>query len=153
MGGAHYKPERARCFLRQALRLWEALPLEARNLQHRMVIQVFADGPLRCDLDACLEIEDDMVNHALLFDFMVPLRFVQVVERILEAAHRALNVEAANVGHNIISLVLRAQELTRSLALREDVILDLVQGFDCARRIRICSRNFRGHVGHPFLRK
>ena len=151
-GACHHHEGKARQWLRAALDKWKALSPEAQAVQHVKVVELFGPdllGPVESYLaDEKTSIEDfPELEH-----FLAPLRLAQVAERIMEGAHKEMDAgENSSAGSALVSLNMRAPELSKLLALRPALFFDLMAAYESVRRIRNFGRIFPGHAHHPLL--
>ena len=88
LGGAHPELEKARSCLKRALMLWEDLPEDAKDMQHKKAQELLQPGRLRDELRKFIEHDMALEELPVLEAYLAPLAFVQVAERIIEAAHK-----------------------------------------------------------------
>ncbi|CAK9096475.1 unnamed protein product [Durusdinium trenchii] len=92
-GGCHPMPDVARKALAKAKQLWDDLPSNAREAQHPIARNLF-DGEqetLTQELASFISSSDQVLeDFPALEAFLAPFTFVQVAERLIEAAHKDL---------------------------------------------------------------
>ena len=150
LGGTHSSTDLSKGCLRKALRLWGELPEAARPLQHSKAQELF--GPLRDELERYLLPESSLQDCPLLEQFLAPLTFVQVAERIIEGAHKDIGDLPKFHSMTALSITLRAPQLNRCLALQPAAFTVLLEAFGCARKIRRFAQHFPGFSNHPLLK-
>eukprot|EP00439_Symbiodinium_sp_Y106_P042972 s6775_g5.t1 len=122
LGGCHHQQEVSKSQLGRAKALWDDLPPGSHALQHPLCRQLFAEGSLREELLLYIKSADPLCEYPLLERFLAPLTFVQITERIIEAAHKELGLLTSG-----------------RLA---------VECFTEGRRLRHFADQFPGHAGH-----
>ena len=125
LGGCRPNLLKSKDLLRNALALWDDLPHDAQQLQHTLACQLFLPGPLRRELDSYLTDDDAFLEDVpLLAEFLAPLTFTQVAERIIEAAHKEMGTVSKAKSPAALSVALRSSELNRRLALQDSFFGD-----------------------------
>ena len=151
LGGTHPDIEKAKACLRRARFLWEELSEDARLLQHQKARELFETEVLRDELNKFLTSDAELGEVPGLEAYLAPLTFVQVAERIIEAAHKDIGGPAKHGTLSVMSIRVRAPELLRTLALEAESFQQLVDAFDAARRVRTFAESFPCYARHPDL--
>ena len=151
LGGTHADPAKARKCLQEAQSLWHDLPEDARSMQHVMAQELFSPGPLRDDLQRFVSDCEPLNACPRLEEYLAPLTFVQIAERIIEGAHKDLGTLPKRHSMTALSIQLRAPELNRSLPLKPDSFESLLEQFVIARKVRRFSDVFPCFKAHPLF--
>lgn len=149
LGGCHADVEVARCQLRRARDLWQGLPDEAQPLQRPQARELFDPSELRSELDAFLDTSCALSECALLEKFLAPLTFIQISERIIEAAHKDLGAQSSKQSLTQYSVGLRVPELLQTLDTDPAAFGQLVEVFGAGRKMSNFPELFPGHGMHP----
>ncbi|CAE7317760.1 unnamed protein product [Symbiodinium sp. CCMP2592] len=150
LSGAHPVANVARQGLQKALRLWEQLPDDAKASQHLLVRGLFQDAGLSEQLVAFLASDDDIESFPQLEQFFFFFSFVQVAERLIEAAHKDLGQSRPkNFSMNLLSINMRLPELDRYLWQDPGNFAKLVDAFEQSRHLRSFTSNFPCYRNHP----
>ena len=153
LGRCHHDQTVAKAQLQRAKDLWEQIPGEARDLQHRLCQQLFQPGELREQMLAFIGSSEPLSSFDLLEKSLAPLCFVQITERIIEAAHKELGSVSAQKSATQYSLCLHVPELLQLLETEADQFASLVASFVQARKLRNFGKLFAGHDNHPDILK
>lgn len=154
LGATHPDVDTAKTCLQKALDLWESLPAEAVPFQHKIAVDLFSPGPLRAEAIAfCSPACTRMQDCPLLEEFLAPLTFVQISERIVEGAHKDFGPRPKHGSITSMSIQLRVPELTRRLELEPGCFSDLVDVFARCQKIKNFTKLFPGYGKHPMLRQ
>ena len=153
LSGGHPDVSIAREGLKLAKQLWDDLPGNARSEQHVHVRTLFEDVTLSKELESFLESHNEFLeDFPSLEEFLAPFSFVQVAERIIEAAHKDLSQQRPkHFGMNLLSINMRLPELDRHLAGDASRFGSLVKAFHKVRRLTDFAENFPCHRNHPKL--
>ena len=149
LGGCHADVEVARCHLRRARDLWQRLPDEAHSLQHPQARELFYPGELRSELDTFLDSPCALSRCPLLEKYLAPLTFIQISERIIEAAHKDLGAQSSKQSLTQYSVGLRVPELMQLLDRDPGAFEQLVDVFGQGRTMSNFPELFPGHSKHP----
>ena len=123
---------------------WNGLDELMRAEQHPKAHELFSPGALRNQCDAFIDDDSSVLeDFEMLEEYLAPLQLAQIAERIMEAAHRELNVEASRVGPVLLSLSLRVPEETRKLQLQPESFEDLTMAYAQVRKVRDFAKDFR----------
>ena len=153
-GGAHPDIAVARAALQKAQDLWLALPAAAKKQQHAHVQKLFgnSDSILTQELHAFIASDHALETYPNLEKFLAPFAFVQVAERLIEAAHKDLgHSRPKNFSMTMLSLNMRMPELHKFLSIDRgtEAFSLLVESFNEARHIQNFVKMFPCHRGHP----
>ena len=156
-GGCHPMPDVARKALAKAKQLWDDLPSNAREAQHPIARNLF-DGEqetLTQELASFISSSDQVLeDFPALEAFLAPFTFVQVAERLIEAAHKDLGqTRPKNFSVTWLSLNMRMPELNKHLAMDPHAFPMLVEAFSEARQLAKFAEMFPCHRNHPDLIK
>ena len=152
VGGAHPEEGAARRCLREAQRLWDELPEEAKDWQHSLTNRLFTTPLLREELHAFSVEGVSRDELPVLRQFLAPLAFLQVSERTVEASHTQIGRCNRATSANIMSINMRVPELLEELSLRPEAFHQLLDCFSEVRKVRNFGRLFPGHAQHPALK-
>lgn len=152
LAGTHPNVKEARAGLKVAMQLWEDLPVAARNRQHAHVQSLFQNPALFGQLKAFVDSDSDLDTFPALEEFLAPFTFVQVAERIIEAAHKDLGqTRPKHFSMNLLSVTMRLPELDRYLSKDPEHFGVLVEAFSQARHLNAFAELFPCHMNHPKL--
>ena len=149
LGGCHHKLDAARKQLQRAKALWDALPQGALAMQRPLCRQLFEEGELKQQLQGFLDGDSGLDSYPLLEAYLASLTFVQITERIIEAAHKELGSVSAQKSTTQYSIALRVPELISHLEKHPSSFASLVDSFTSARAVKKFADFFPGHGQHP----
>ena len=152
LGGCHHQQEVSKSQLGRAKALWDDLPPGSHALQHPLCRQLFAEGSLREELLLYIKSADPLCEYPLLERFLAPLTFVQITERIIEAAHKELGSVAAQKSTTQYSIALRVPELSQALDKRP-TSCGMLYGGPAAATLRRSIPWARGSCGFSGVRR
>ena len=151
-GVLHHDLGVARACARACLQQWDQCPVEA---EHHRVSNLFlsADSPLRPELvkfaagTPWAEINDELVCA------IAPLRWIPVVERLIEGRHAMINTRIT--GHKkrrhptTVSLASgRLDEFSRRVTIRGDFMMETAEALKLVRSFRRAAETF-AMMNHP----
>lgn len=149
LGGCHHDLAVAKAQLGRAKEVWISLPQEARSFQHCKAKELFQEGPMQEQLNAFIDTDCMLSDCPLLEAYLAPLTFVQITERIIEAAHKEIGDVTAQKSATQYSITLRVPELIHLMERDEGAFAELVQAFSDVRSLRQFPMHFQGHGAHP----
>lgn len=136
--------------------MWDALPPKAKDCQHSVAQKLFdsKETVLNNQLNAFLASSQTLEDYPDLEAYLAPFSFVQVAERLIEAAHKDLgHARPKNFRMTMLSLNMRLPELDKFLALNPQGFSMLVDAFGEAREFAHFADMFPCHRNHPELLK
>ena len=152
LAGAHPVEDVARKALKGARDMWDGLSEAVRKQQHLLVKDLFHNtgpGTLREQMDIFIDEEKHLEECGELEAWFAPFSFVQVAERLIEAAHKDVGQRPKNFTMTTLSLNLRMPELNEFLAKDPSSFATLVESFEEARDLKKIANLFPCYRNHP----
>lgn len=152
-GLSHHWPSIARKVASECVKEFEeSMAKPGMRLEHHHPVSVrflARDGPLRSDLEAFIGGSSMSVPLELAAS---SLKFVPVVERVVEGLHRNVKIASKHVriGPTKVSLAVRLQEVMEGLETRPAFLRDLEAKFDVTRQPKQAAAAL-GILSHPIF--
>ena len=131
----HHDQDIARFHTKEIVSFFDSQDSATQDLHHALVIDLLgADRPARRELIAFADGRSSLAELPLLSRMVLPLKFVPIVERYIEAQHALVK---RSVPHRhapvMVSLAVRLPRLEDSLQKEPSMVQDLLDCFDKSR--------------------